>query len=72
MQFHPGYQPTVGVDYGYKVQVVDGLEGRLLVLFDSPMHNFLIEPFPFDYFLGHYELLISFPYRSSRLHSLVA
>ena len=27
-QFAPGYQPTVGVDYGFKIETVGGQEGE--------------------------------------------
>ena len=30
MQFAPGYQPTVGVDYGFKIETVSNEEGKLI------------------------------------------
>ena len=31
MQFSAGYQPTVGVDYGFKIQHVDGIDCKYII-----------------------------------------
>ena len=30
LQFSPGYQPTVGVDYGFKIETVDNKERKYM------------------------------------------